>query len=245
MILKLNKLSDRFNGNIFVSHIQHAISSGDWQLDVQFGLDPAWFTEKYETSIKPASGLIQAVPGLQIGIVTQLESDPDGENRILVRMPIVSAEDQGTWARVCTLDAGNERGSFFLPEIGDEVIVGFLNGDPRKAVVLGMLNSSSKPAPLTAADDNHEKGFVTSSKMKFVFNDDKKSVTLETPAGKKITLDEDAGVIQFEDENNNSLKMDSEGITIETKGKLVLKAQQDFSVEGLNVRHESQCKLYC
>ncbi len=235
MILKLSNLSDRFNGNIFVSNIQHVISAGEWQLEVQFGLDPSWFTEKYETSIKPASALIQAVPGLQIGIVTQLESDPDGENRILVRMPVISADEQGIWARVSTLDAGNERGSFFLPEIGDEVIVGFLNADPRKAVVLGMVNSSSKPAPLTAADANDEKGFVTRSNMKLIFNDDKKSVTVETPAGKKIIIDEDADVMQLQDEHNNSIKMDSDGITIETQGKLILKALNDLSAEGMNV----------
>ncbi|AYL94525.1 type VI secretion system tip protein VgrG [Mucilaginibacter celer] len=235
MIIKLSNLSDRFNGNAFVSHIQHHVSAGDWQLEVQFGLDPQWFAEKFETSIKPASALIQAVPGLQIGVVTQLESDPDGECRILVRMPVISPDEQGIWARVATLDAGKERGSFFLPEVGDEVVVGFLNSDPRKPVVLGMLNSSNKTAPLQAADANNQKGFVTRSKMKMIFDDDKKSVTIETPAGKKITMDEDAGAIELKDENNNSIKMNSDGITIETKGKLVLKAQQDFNAEGMNV----------
>ncbi|MDB5157312.1 MAG: vgrG [Mucilaginibacter sp.] len=235
MIIKLSNLSDRFNGNAFVSNIQHYIGAGEWQLDVQFGLDPNWFTEKFETSIKPASALIQAIPGLQIGVVTQLENDPDGECRILVRLPIISPDDQGVWARVATLDAGDNRGSFFLPEVGDEVIVGFLNSDPRKPVVLGMLNSSAKVAPLTAADANNQKGFVTRSKMKMIFDDDKKSLTIETPAGKKITMDEDAGVIQMQDENNNSIKMDSDGITIETQGKLTLKAQQDFSAEGMNL----------
>ncbi|SDD67516.1 Rhs element Vgr protein [Mucilaginibacter pineti] len=235
MLIKLANLSDRFNGNAFVSHIQHYVAAGDWQLEIQFGLDPNWFTEKFETSIKPASAMIQAVPGLQIGVVTQLENDPDGECRVLVRLPVISADDQGIWARVSTLDAGKERGSFFLPEVGDEVVVGFLNSDPRKPIVLGMLNSSAKTAPLTAADANNQKGFVTRSKLKLIFDDDKKSVTVETPAGKKITLDEDAGVISLEDENNNSIKMDSDGITIETQGKLMLKAQQDFSAEGMNV----------
>jgi Rhs element Vgr protein len=243
MIIKLSNLSDRFNGNAFVSHIQHHVSAGDWQLEVQFGLDPQWFTEKFETSIKPASALIQAVPGLQIGVVTQLESDPDGECRILVRMPVISADEQGIWARVATLDAGKDRGSFFLPEVGDEVVVGFLNSDPRKPVVLGMLNSSNKTAPLQAADANNQKGFVTRSKMKMIFDDDKKSVTIETPAGKKITMDEDAGAIELKDENNNSIKMNSDGITIETQGKLVLKAQQDFNAEGMNVSLKANTSL--
>ncbi|MBV5348423.1 Rhs element Vgr protein, partial [bacterium] len=180
-------------------------------------------------------GLLAGVQGLQIGIVTQLENDPDGENRILVRMPIISDNEQGIWARVSTLDAGSDRGSFFLPEIGDEVIVGFINSDPDHPVVLGMMNSSAKAAPLTAADANNEKGFTTRSGMKFIFNDDKKSVILETPVGKKITVDEDAGVIKLEDENSNVITMDPDGIKMESNGKISLKAAQDITIEGMNV----------
>ena len=84
---------------------------------------------------------------MQIGVVTRLKNDPDGENRIMVRIPVIHKDDEGAWCRVSFLDAGNERGMFFLPEIGDEVIVGFINNDPRHGVVLGMLNSRAKPAP--------------------------------------------------------------------------------------------------
>jgi len=56
---------------------------------------------------------------------------------------MISTSDDGIWARISTLDAGKQRGTFFRPEIGDEVIVGFLNDDPRYPVVLGMVNSSA------------------------------------------------------------------------------------------------------
>jgi len=187
--------------------------------------------------------LLAAVHGLQIGIVTQLESDPDGENRIKVRMPIISSSDEGIWARLSTLDAGKERGSFFLPEINDEVIVGFINDDPRDAVVLGMVHSSKMPAPLTAEDTNHKKGFTTRSKMKMIFDDEKKSYTLETPAGKKIIVDEDAGEIKIMDENQNKLVMDSNGILIQSNGKIEIKATQDLKMEGLNVDIKAQAKF--
>src|SRR5690606_12711900 len=159
-----------------------------------------------------AAGLIPAVKGLQYGVVTQLQDDPDGEDRILVKLPIVNADEQGIWCRLALLDAGDNRGSVFRPEIDDEVIVGFINEDPNDAVVLGMLNSSAKPAPIPAEDDNNIKGFVTRSEMKFLFNDDEKSVRLETPAGKVLTLDEKEGVIKLEDEHANVLTMDSSGI---------------------------------
>jgi uncharacterized protein involved in type VI secretion and phage assembly len=233
--LKLEGVGDRFNGNVYVSAIRHQIAEGNWTVDAQFGIDPNWFSETVEINDQPAAGLLAAVQGLQIGIVTQLENDPDGENRILVRLPIISGDEQGIWARVSTLDAGSDRGSFFLPEIDDEVIVGFINGDPDHPVILGMMNSSAKPAPLTAADANHEKGFTTRSKMKFIFNDDKKSVVLETPAGKKITVDEDAGIIQIEDDFSNKITMDSAGIALESPKDITIKATGDVKIDGMNV----------
>jgi len=233
--LKLEGVGDRFNGKVYVSAVRHQIAQGDWTVDAQFGIDPNWFSETVEINDSPAAGLLAGVQGLQIGIVTQLENDPDGENRILVRMPIISGDEQGIWARVSTLDAGDQRGSFFLPEIGDEVIVGFINSDPDHPVVLGMMNSSAKAAPLTAADANNEKGFTTRSKMKFIFNDDKKSVVLETPAGKKITVDEDAGVIKLEDENSNTITMNPDGIKMESGKDIILKATGDVKIDGTNI----------
>lgn len=243
MIIELGGVGDRFNGKAFVSAVQHFVAAGDWQLNIQFGCDPEWFTETNDLNDKPSAGLLAAVHGLQTGIVTQLESDPDGENRIKVRMPIISSSDDGIWARIATLDAGKERGSFFLPEIGDEVIVGFINDDPRDAVVLGMVHSSKLPAPLTAEDTNHKKGFTTRSKMKMIFDDEKKSFTLETPAGKKIVVDEDAGEIKIMDENQNKLVMDSSGILIQSNGKIEIKATQDLKMEGLNVEMKAQAKF--
>jgi Rhs element Vgr protein len=242
-VLKVEGVGDRFNGKVYVSGVRHQITEGNWTVDAQFGVEPRWFTETVNISDLPATGLNAAVNGLQTGVVTQLESDPDGEDRILVKLPVVDNEVQGTWARVSTLDAGENRGSFFRPEIGDEVIVGFINANPNDAVVLGMLNSSAKPAPLPASDDNYEKGFFTRSEMKLVFNDDKKSVILETPAGKKISVDEDAGVIQLEDENGNKFTLNSDGVTIESYKDVIIKAAGDVKVEGINIEIKASAQL--
>ncbi|MGE0019604.1 MAG: type VI secretion system tip protein VgrG [Draconibacterium sp.] len=242
-VLKIEGVGDRFNGKVYVSGVRHQITEGNWTVDAQFGVEPRWFTETVNISDLPAAGLNAAINGLQTGVVTQLESDPDGEDRILVKLPVVDNEVLGTWARVSTLDAGENRGSFFRPEIGDEVIVGFINANPNDAVVLGMLNSSAKPAPLPASDDNHEKGFFTRSEMKLVFNDDKKSVILETPAGKKISVDEDAGVIQLEDENQNKFTLNSDGITIESGSDVIIKANGDVKIEGVNIEIKASAQL--
>lgn len=242
-IIQLEGVGDRFGGRVYISGLRHEIREGSWMTDVQFGIDSTWFSELYPISEVPASGLFPAVHGLQIGVVTRLEDDPEHEERILVNLPLVEKESKGIWARVATLDAGNERGSFFLPEIGDEVIVGFINDSPQDAVILGMLHSSAKPAPLSASDDNHQKGFFTRSGMKLLFDDDKKSVLLETPNGKKITLDEDAGYILIEDENGNVAQLKDDGISVESNGDIRLKAGGDLVLEGMNVSVKANVQL--
>ncbi len=231
-LLRLEGVGERFSGDAYVTAVRHQIAEGNWTIDAQFGLNPKWFSETFDINDLPAAGLAAAVNGLQTGIVTQLENDPDGEDRILVRLPVVDSQGEGTWARVAALDAGENRGSFFRPEIDDEVIVGFINDNPNDPVVLGMLNSSAKPAPLTAADDNHEKGFITRSDIKFIFNDDEVSVTVETPNGNKLVISDDDGGIKLEDENGNFIKMDSNGITFESASAINLKSSTDLKLES-------------
>jgi uncharacterized protein involved in type VI secretion and phage assembly len=201
---------------------------------IQFGLHPEWFADTYKVEQPLAGAMLPAIQGLHIGIVTKLEGDPDGEDRIMVRVPVIHKEDEGIWSRIATLDAGNERGTFFRPEIEDEVIVGFLNNDPRHAIVLGQVHSSAKPAPQPAADDNHEKGYVSRSKMKMIFNDDKKTFTLETPAGNKFMITEEDKAIKMEDQNGNKFTMDQDGIKLESIKDITLKAANNLAMEGVN-----------
>lgn len=242
-LLKLEGVGDRFNGKIFVSAIRHELADGDWTINAQFGINPEWFSETYDVNPMPASGLLAGINGLQVGIVTQLQDDPDGEDRILVRLPIIDNEEQGIWARIATLDAGDNRGTVFRPEIDDEVIVGFINDDPNDAVVLGQMHSSAKPSPIAGSDDNHEKGYVSRSEMKMIFDDDKISYTLETPAGKKIIVDEDAGVITIEDDNSNIVTLDDSGISMESAGDINIKASGDLNMEATNVSIAAQAEF--
>lgn len=238
--LELSGFGERFNGKAFVSGVMQQIVDNVWSTDIIFGLSPNWFIHEDDIVETEASGLLPGIHGVQIGVVTALEGDPDGEDRIQVKLPVIDANDDGIWSRISTLDAGNNRGSFFRPEIGDEVLVAFINGDPRDAIVIGMLNSSSKPAPLQTSDDNHEKGFVSRSNMKFIFNDDKKSITAETPSGNKLLISEEDKGITLEDENGNKIVMNQDGITIDSSKDLIFTSTNktemesgiDFSVKG-------------
>ncbi|QXE88236.1 type VI secretion system tip protein VgrG [Geomonas nitrogeniifigens] len=243
-VMELTGVGDRFQGNVYVSGVRHLVDNGNWETDVQFGLATETFAESFDLRPMPAAGLIPAVTGLQMGVVTVLEKDPQGEDRIKVRLPLVSTAEEGIWARLATLDAGKDRGTFFRPEIGDEVVVGFLWDDPRHPVVLGMCHSSAKPAPEPAKDKNHRKGYVSRSKMKFTFDDDKKVVQLETPKGNRLTLAEDKKGVVIQDQNGNKITLDDQGVRIESSKDLTLKAAKNVKIEcGSNLDLSAQAAL--
>lgn len=238
--LQLVGVGQRHSGKVFVTAVTHDVGDGLWSTHAQFGLSAEWHSERYaDVQSMPAAGLLPAIEGLQIGVVTSLE-DPDRAFRIQVRLPLIDARGRGVWVRLATQDAGDDRGACWRPEIGDEVIVGFFNNDPRQGVILGSLHSTAKAAPLPAQDTNHKKGWTTRSGMHLLFDDEKKSVLIDTPAGKKIRLDEDAGVMEMQDEHGNKILFNSDGIVIESGGKMTLKAAQKMEVEALEIAQKAQ-----
>ena len=239
-VIDVTGIGERFEGKMYVSGVRHTLANGNWETDVQLGLSTERFADIYNLRPLPAAGLLPAVSGLQIGVVTALENDPDGEDRIQVRLPLVSPIVEGIWARLATLDAGQERGTFFRPEIDDEVVVGFLSDDPRHPVVLGMCHSSAKPAPEPAQDDNHRKGYVSREKLQVIFDDEKKAIFLETPGGNHMTLSEEDQGIVIEDQHGNKITLDDSGIKIESSKALTLKAATDLKIEGMNVEINAQ-----
>jgi len=234
-IIEIKGIGQRFEGKLYASGVRHQLAGGNWETDVQLGLSPEPFAQKMGISTPTIDILRPSVKGLQTGIVSKLEGDPDGEDRIKVRLPMISPQAEGAWARIATLDAGNERGTYFRPEVGDEVVVGFLNDDPNHPVVLGMCHSSAHAAPKPPDKDNDEKGYVSRAKLKWVFDDKKKSVTIETEKGNKMVLSEEAKGIQIQDQNGNKIVMNDSGIQIESSKDLTLKAAKDIKIEGMNL----------
>lgn len=231
-IVGLNGFGDRFNGPVYVAGVRQEFFEGGWLTDLEFGLSPKWFAQSIKVEAPAAAGMLASVYGLQIGMVTQIENDPDGEHRIQVRLPIVNPNAAGIWARVATLDAGDGRGTFFLPEPNDEVIVGFINDDPRDAVVLGMLHSRSKAAPIQASKENTEKGYISRAGLKLIFQEEAVSITLETPGGNLLRIsDEEQGML-LSDQHGNSIQLGSQGISLNAKGKIQLKASSVTEIKG-------------
>lgn len=240
--IDIQGLSNKFNGKMLVCGIYQQFAISNWETDIQFGMPVDWISNEPELIAKPASGISSGIQGMQIGIVVKLE-DPNGEDRVQVKIPFI-ASDEGMWARMASLDAGSGRGAFFRPEIGDEVLLGFLNNDPSFPVILGMLNSSAKPAPLKAADANDEKGFVTRSGFKMIFNDSDKSYTLTSPGGKSVIISDKGDELTLKDEHANKISLSASGISIESCKDLSLKAASgQLSIDAVNITGTATAKF--
>jgi Rhs element Vgr protein len=232
-LIELKGLGSRFNGDAFVSSVQHDIEAGEWTTEVGFGLSQRWFTEEREHIEAPAaSGLLPGARGLQIATVKQIHDDPEGQRRIKVVMPMVASGGDGVWVRLASPYATSDAGMFFMPEVDDEVVLGFLNDDPVSAIVLGSLHSSARKAPYEPDDKNTNKAIVTNSQMKIWFDDTKKNLQIETPGGHVYTLSDENKSITIKDSNNNRIQMDSSGIRMESPGNVFVKAGGNIRIEG-------------
>lgn len=231
-VIALAGVGARFNGNVLATGLRHEFDLvHGWKTHVQFGGVDRERLIADDQAAPPAGGLLARVAGLQIGVIVSNE-DPDGEHRVRIRLPLVSNKDDGIWARVASLDAGADRGCFFRPEIGDEVVAGFLDEDPRCAVILGMLHSSAKAAPLQGSDDNDEKLYKSRAGMRLYFNDKKKVLQLDTPAGNSIAMSEDEKSLVLADQNGNKIEMNSDGIKLVSAKALSLKAGTEAKMES-------------
>ena len=228
----LSGVGARFSGNVLVTGVRQEFDTTQgWKTHLQFGGTAPDVALRERLQTNRTARLLAPVAGLQAGVVTDIE-DPTGEFRVRVRLPLVNDGDDGLWARVASLDAGAERGFFFRPEIGDEVLLGFLDDDPRCPVMLGMLHSSALPAHLSPASANPQKGYQSREGIQLLFDDEKRSVSLVTPGGNSLVLSDDAQGITLKDQNGNKIVLGPEGIVIESSKALGLKSGTEGSLEG-------------
>ncbi|HXJ37848.1 MAG TPA: phage baseplate assembly protein V, partial [Bryobacteraceae bacterium] len=185
----------------------------------------------------------------------QISDDAAGEFRVLVTLPILgSTGSGGVWARLGTFYGSNNFGAVFFPEIGDEVIVAFMNEDPRFPVIVGSVYSKPQPPPYPPDSGNTIKGIKTRSSIELTFDDKNKIFIVTTPGGRSMTLDDTAGKITITDKKKTismtsdlitissdaNITMSAKGnITIDAGGNLTMKATGDASVSGTNVSNKA------
>ena len=234
-VAELAGFGDELDGRALITGIRHRLDDRGFTTDLQFGLSPEPVGLLEGIADMTAGGLLPPITGLHTGTVID-NQDPDNTGRVQVRIPAIATDDEsGIWARVLSPDAGKVHGFCFLPELDDEVLVGFLASDPRFPVVLGRLFGSKNTLP-DGFTDNKQKGIVSAKGVKITFAEaDKPSVTIATPDKRSIVLDDDAQAITLSDGNGNKIVMDSNGITIESGKDLTLKASGAVKVTGNSI----------
>lgn len=185
------------------------------------------------------------IAGVVVGIVEDIK-DPEGLGRVRVNFPwLADKPDTVTikkgerahsyWARIATMMAGGKRGSFFIPEVDDEVLVAFEHGRQDRPFVIGMLwnKKAAPPEQMDADGKNDLRAIHTRSGHKVIFNDskDKPSIKIVDKTGDNF--------IEI-DSTDNAMTIKVKGdLTIDAGGKISIKAGADIAIEagaGLTVK---------
>ena len=168
--------------------------------------------------------------GVTVGIVTN-NQDPENLGRVKVKYPWLSEKEESHWARVLTPMAGKDRGIYFLPEVDDEVLLAFEQGDINFPYILGALwNGKDKPPAKNTDGKNNQRLIKSRSGHQIVFDDTKgkEQIVIQDKTEKnKITIDS----------QDNKINIDVDGdFTITAKGKIMLNSNdEDVVIECKNL----------
>jgi len=232
--IKIKNIGKSYDGEWYISRVSHDIREGHWITELTIGMPNEWFAEvKPNVNSNRAAAMLPGIDGLYNGVVKKIHDDPDGDYRILVDVPVIIESGDGIWARLANFYATNNSGDFFYPEVGDEVILGFLNGDPQYPIILGSMYSKKNVPPYEPNSDNDTKAIVSRDQLKIIFEEIKKNLIIETPGGRRITLSDEKSKILIEDPFDNTITMNSSGIKIKSaRGKIEMNAFQDITMDS-------------
>jgi len=240
-VVKLQGMGDRYNGGYYVTETRHFFNQRVYETDFSVrGLRSG----SLFTTLSPEKRL-QPSETLLVGIVTN-NKDPDKLGRVKVKFPTMTEEHESNWARVVALGAGPNRGFDCLPEVNDEVLVGFEHGDIHRPYIIGGV-WNGKDAPPEKVDDSVTNGVRLRTiktrvghTLQFVEEDkgsSKKGIRLETEYGHKIYLNDSERCIEIETKGGHKIKMDDMGksVSVESKGNLSLDALGNIDITAKGI----------
>jgi phage protein D/phage baseplate assembly protein gpV len=204
----------RFSGSYSISRVTHTLSEGGYLTSFEVNTDSA--TSGPDSLEALSSSSVRegrsAMSMVVIGLVLD-NHDPSGLGRVKINLPGLSENESGHWARLATPMAGGDRGVFFLPEMDDEVLVAFEQGDITKPYVLGALwNGQDKP-PTSNVDGRNNVRMIKSRSGHAVRFDD-------TLGAEKIEIIDKTG------ENSVTIDTQSNSVSIKSAQDVVIEAPQ-------------------
>ena len=214
--LNLQRVGKRFNGDYTVTAAHH-------HYDARSGYSTSFTLSGHLEQtllqiLRADSNTFQAGMTLMVGIVTD-NQDPENLGRVKVKFPRLSATHTSKWTRILTIGAGETRGIEFIPEVNDEVLVGFEMDDPDSPFILGSLwNGKQTPPEKTA---QLIKGGKVVRRI------------IRSRSGHVIELHEDNGIV-IRDSKGNVVELNSQKneLTISSKGNLNLKSEGDLALSA-------------
>jgi uncharacterized protein involved in type VI secretion and phage assembly len=182
------------------------------------------------------AGLGEPFYGVHVGIVVDVQ-DPEHQGRVRVRLPWAVDGDRRyeAWARVATLMAGAGRGSWFIPDVDDEVLLAFEAGDPHRPYVLGSLWNGKDQPPEQMGAGNDVRTIRTRSGVTIRMSDAPRNaaLTLETPGGQQIVLSDEPDTIVVSDANGNQVVVRPQGIEVTAATTVAVKAPRVELAAGM------------
>jgi phage baseplate assembly protein gpV len=244
------------SGKYRIATVSHICSQGQWRSVITTGTpEPHSFAELAGT--EGARAVPWTATGPVVGLVSDVK-DPDGQGKVKVELSVVGENVESAWARIISPAAGKSRGMHFMPDVGDEVVVMFEQGDPARPFVIGGLWSDKNPPPLAKADNGTDNGAITSWALVGASKD---QITMKNGSAKKdqfielamrdknikmhlgmdkVELWSTSGVTIEVKSGEASMLIDASGnMSLKTNGKIDLKAKQDVTIEGMNVNIKS------
>jgi len=252
--IELTGLGERFSGHYLVTSARHSYSPEGLQTTFSVrGSRTGTLAEQLAGAPEQ-----QRYPGVVTAVVTNTD-DPNDWGRVKVKFPWMTEEAESDWARVVGNGAGPEAGLYGLPDVGDEVLVAFEQGDfSRPCVIGGLWNGQHAIPPEAAGAGSGEKPLVrtwhsrsghwlamhdtqdnrvevvSAGGHKAVLDDANKSIMFESAGGLKITLEDNGSKITIESSNEIALKATG-NMTLEASGNLDLKASGQVNVQGATI----------
>jgi uncharacterized protein involved in type VI secretion and phage assembly len=221
--IKLKGFSKDFDGVALITGIQHTFDHKGWSTTLQFGLHNA-IASTSTTHGGKNEAMIPPVPGLQLAVVTEIYGGIKQQYQVQVALAGRNKSEK-MWARMSHPQAGKGHGLFLLPEVGDEVVLGFIDNDPRQPVIMGSLYSKANRAPATYPTKKQTgvtRGYVSKAGLALIFDDKQGGISLAN-SGNSIELN-------GEEKSQTLVVKTEKNVQFDAKGKMLVISQGDQSL---------------
>ncbi len=238
-IIKIQAVGKRLTGSYLVTAATHSFTAAGLKTTFSVRGSHNGLVSEQLGSREPLDRVFGVVPA----VVTNTQ-DPKKMGRVKVKFPWLSTSDESTWARVVGIGAGNKTGYCVIPNVNDEVLVAFIQGDFNFPIVIGGLWNGKDALPSPTADESpadqpQVRTWRSIAGHYIVIDDKKKKIELVSVGGRKVTISDDDKKVTVTCSNSTVTMEDSKitvksssEISIESDGNLKLKANGNIDINA-------------